>query len=288
MALGRPRRRDPALSPDTPIPPPVVPARPAPTRGRREPGRRAGRRARARRRPRRQRPVLRRVLARPPVGADAGHARPRTPRPSSRSGTRTRAISDRYAGGDVDRKSLVEGAIKGMIGSLDDPYSQYLTSEEFKSSLEGISGQFEGIGATIGTVERHGRDRGLHDAGRGLLPRGGRAADGVAGREGRPAPGRRDRRRSTARPCRGLTVDEARGKVRGPKDTTVKLTDPARGRRHVRGRDHARGHRPARGGDRRPRQGHGGLHQAGRLLGPRGDRVPRGGPRTPSGAASSS
>jgi hypothetical protein len=66
------------------------------------------------------------------------------------------AITDRYAGGSVDRKSLVEGAIKGMIGALDDPYSQYLTSEEFRASLQGIAGQFEGIGATIGTVDRAG------------------------------------------------------------------------------------------------------------------------------------
>ena len=51
-----------------------------------------------------------------------------------------------------------------MIGALDDPYSQYLTSEEFRSSLQGISGQFEGIGATIGTVDRVGRDRLLHHA----------------------------------------------------------------------------------------------------------------------------
>ena len=132
------------------------------------------------------------------------------------------AISDRYAGGDVDRKSLVEGAIKGMIGSLDDPYSQYLTSEEFKSSLEGISGQFEGIGATIGTVNGTGATAACTTLGEdcflavvapltgspaeraGLLP--GDVIDGIDG----------------ATPS-GLTVDQARGKVRGPKDTTVKL-----------------------------------------------------------------
>ena len=66
------------------------------------------------------------------------------------------AITDRYAGGAVDQKSLVEGAIKGMIGALDDPYSLYMTSDEFKASLQGIAGQFEGIGATIGTVDGAG------------------------------------------------------------------------------------------------------------------------------------
>ena len=67
-----------------------------------------------------------------------------------------RAVTERYAGGDIDRKALIEGAIKGMIGALDDPYSLYLTSDEFKDSLRSISGEFEGIGATIGTVDGEG------------------------------------------------------------------------------------------------------------------------------------
>ena len=76
-----------------------------------------------------------------------------------------RAVTERYAGGDVDRKAIVEGAIKGMIGALDDPYSQYLTSEEFKASLQGISGEFEGIGATIGTVDAGGATSSCSDLG---------------------------------------------------------------------------------------------------------------------------
>ena len=39
-------------------------------------------------------------------------------------------IEDRYAGGDVDRDAVVQGAIKGMIESLDDPYSAYLTPDQ--------------------------------------------------------------------------------------------------------------------------------------------------------------
>ena len=38
-----------------------------------------------------------------------------------------------------------------MIESLGDPYSSYLTSEEYEQSLQGISGQFEGIGAEMAT-----------------------------------------------------------------------------------------------------------------------------------------
>ena len=58
-------------------------------------------------------------------------------------------INDRYAGGDVDRTTLIQGAIRGMIDSLGDPYSAYLSSDEYRQSLQGISGQFEGIGAEI-------------------------------------------------------------------------------------------------------------------------------------------
>jgi carboxyl-terminal processing protease len=61
-----------------------------------------------------------------------------------------RTIIERYAGGEVDRKKLIEGAIRGMIESLDDPYSSYLTPEEYRQSLQGISSQFEGFGAEIG------------------------------------------------------------------------------------------------------------------------------------------
>ena len=66
----------------------------------------------------------------------------------------------------MDRKAIIEGAIKGMIGALDDPYSQYLTSDEFKASLRDISGEFEGIGATIGTVDAGGATSGCTDLGR--------------------------------------------------------------------------------------------------------------------------
>ena len=94
------------------------------------------------------------------------------------------AIIDRYAGGDVDRRSLVEGAIKGMIGALDDPYSQYMTSDEFKASLQGISGQFEGIGATIGTVDGTGAVAACTTLDADLPAGRGRAAERLTGGEG--------------------------------------------------------------------------------------------------------
>jgi len=59
------------------------------------------------------------------------------------------AIHSDFALGPFDRETLVEGAIKGMIGSLDDPFSQYLSPDDFQNTLQGINGTFTGIGAVI-------------------------------------------------------------------------------------------------------------------------------------------
>jgi len=44
----------------------------------------------------------------------------------------------------------IYGAIKGLISSLEDPYTVFMTPEETKKFEESISGEFEGIGAEIG------------------------------------------------------------------------------------------------------------------------------------------
>jgi carboxyl-terminal processing protease len=57
-------------------------------------------------------------------------------------------IKDNYYE-EVDEEKLVDGAIKGMIKSLDDPYSAYMDKKEASSFDESISSSFEGIGAEI-------------------------------------------------------------------------------------------------------------------------------------------
>jgi carboxyl-terminal processing protease len=59
-----------------------------------------------------------------------------------------RKVTSEYVGA-YDPKALVEGAIQGMFGALGDPYSSYMTSDEYRQSLQGIEGSFEGIGATM-------------------------------------------------------------------------------------------------------------------------------------------
>jgi carboxyl-terminal processing protease len=134
------------------------------------------------------------------------------------------AIDTRYAGGEVDQQALIRGAIRGMVEALDDPYSTYLTPEEYQSGLQDLSGQFEGIGAEIGTQN----------------PATGETSDCstlapdcvlviVAPIEGSPA------ERAGLRPgdvvlavdgsgLEGLTIDGARDRVRGPKGSDVILT----------------------------------------------------------------
>ena len=50
---------------------------------------------------------------------------------------------------DVDKEKLQEGLYKGMLESLDDPYSVYYNEEEFAEMMEDSSGTFEGIGAYL-------------------------------------------------------------------------------------------------------------------------------------------
>ena len=49
----------------------------------------------------------------------------------------------------VDLVDIRTAAINGAIASLNDPHSVYIDEETFRLSSESISGQFEGIGATV-------------------------------------------------------------------------------------------------------------------------------------------
>lgn len=52
---------------------------------------------------------------------------------------------------DIDADTLVDGAIAGMIDSLDDPYSSYFNPEAFDNFLQQLDGNVEGIGVLIFT-----------------------------------------------------------------------------------------------------------------------------------------
>jgi carboxyl-terminal processing protease len=133
------------------------------------------------------------------------------------------AIRDRFALGPVDQQTLVEGAIKGMVGSLGDPYSTYLTADEFRATLQGISGQFEGIGAEIGTVDANGATTDCSTFGPDCRLAIVKPIDGSPAAKADLRPGdvivKVD-----GTPLEGLTLDQAQSKIRGKKGTQVVLT----------------------------------------------------------------
>lgn len=57
-------------------------------------------------------------------------------------------INDTYYK-DVDKKTLIEGAINGMLDSLDDPHTSYFNKSETDNFNELMNGSYEGIGAEI-------------------------------------------------------------------------------------------------------------------------------------------
>ena len=131
-------------------------------------------------------------------------------------------IRDRYAGGDVSRDAIVQGAIRGMIDALDDPYSQYLTSDQYRSSLQGISGEFEGIGAELATQATDGTAScvTLGPTCRLVIiaPIGGSPAEKAGLRAG-------DLVLATdGVSLNGLSVDDARARIRGPKGSVLELS----------------------------------------------------------------
>ena len=51
--------------------------------------------------------------------------------------------------GEIDEEQLIEGAIKGYVEALGDPYTQYLTKDEMQEFKEETSGEYVGIGVYV-------------------------------------------------------------------------------------------------------------------------------------------
>lgn len=61
-------------------------------------------------------------------------------------------IKNRYVQ-KVDDQKLIEGAIQGMISTLDDPYSVYMNEETAQQFNDSLNSSFEGIGAEVSMVD---------------------------------------------------------------------------------------------------------------------------------------
>lgn len=62
-------------------------------------------------------------------------------------------IEDKYVK-DVEPEKLIEGAIKGVVESLGDPYSVYMNETEFQDFIASINGSFSGVGMVLSVDER--------------------------------------------------------------------------------------------------------------------------------------
>ncbi len=110
--------------------------------------------------------------------------------------------------GTLDKDKAVEGATKGLVESLDDPYSSYLPADERKRLDEELSGQFDGIGAILSEKDRRTEIVELIP-GSPAEKAGLKANDLILAVDDQPT--------------EGLVLDEVVSKIRGPKDTTVAL-----------------------------------------------------------------
>jgi len=60
------------------------------------------------------------------------------------------ATLERKFDGDVDAQKALDGAKAGLVDSLGDPYTTYLTKEQAKELADDLKGNLSGIGAEIG------------------------------------------------------------------------------------------------------------------------------------------
>lgn len=58
-------------------------------------------------------------------------------------------LESTYIKNGLDGQSLIDGAVRGLVESLDDPYTSYLTKTETEDYLQANAGEFEGIGTTL-------------------------------------------------------------------------------------------------------------------------------------------
>ncbi len=77
-------------------------------------------------------------------------------RPENEASYRLRMIAELIAKDayyDIDEEALIEAALDGYVGALNDDYAVFYTKEEYKAEMESFGGQFVGIGVAISHEE---------------------------------------------------------------------------------------------------------------------------------------
>lgn len=121
---------------------------------------------------------------------------------------RTKNMLERYYYGEIDSHKLLEGAIRGMVDAVDDPYTSYLDKKEYKRLTEMTQGSFSGIGIVFGKRENEYKVMTVLEGNPGAKA-GIKEGDTIVGINGE----------STAK----MSMDAVANNIRGPLDTEVEL-----------------------------------------------------------------
>lgn len=108
----------------------------------------------------------------------------------------------------VDHEKLIDGAIRGMVSALEDPYTTYMNAEEAEQFTAAVDSTFSGIGAEVkmvdGKVTVVSAIKGSPAERAGVMPK-----DVILSVNNES--------------LSGLTLTEAVAKIRGPKGSQAKL-----------------------------------------------------------------
>jgi len=105
--------------------------------------------------------------------------------------------------------SLVDGAVKGIVNSLDDPYSVYLEPDTFSQLQEQIKGTFGGLGILVGLKDQNLTVVRVYE-GTPAAQAGMTAGDVITGIDNQDV--------------RGIDLETAVSLMRGPVGSTINLT----------------------------------------------------------------
>lgn len=117
-------------------------------------------------------------------------------------------IQSNYVG-SIDKTKVVQGATQGLVDSLGDPFSSYLTKEQKSDLTTELSGKFEGVGAELIEKDEHVTV---------LAPLSGSPAE-KAGLKANDVIAK-----INGETTDGMNLDAAVAKIRGPKGSEVTLT----------------------------------------------------------------
>jgi len=114
----------------------------------------------------------------------------------------------------IDDEKMTYGAIQGMVASLDDPYTMFLSPDENKSANDSLTGEFGGVGISLGY-----KDKNLAV----MSPLTGTPADKAGLKAGDLILKITDKANNVDKDTTGMSLDEAVKIIRGKIGTEVTL-----------------------------------------------------------------